>query len=111
MQWSRVKSILIILLLLVDGFLACMLGVKAFSAYQRKQENREHLNIVLADCGMKLADGVSLPDDALMPQLNIFFLSLPLQIYLGLGLLFMTVPIIIVWFTRYYENGLMKFVR
>ena len=35
----------------------------------------------------------------LMPQLNIFFLSLPLQIYLGLGLLFMTVPIIIVWFT------------
>ena len=71
MQWSRVKSILIILLLLVDGFLACMLGVKAFSAYQRKQENREHLNIVLADCGMKLADGVSLPDDALMPQLNI----------------------------------------
>lgn len=47
----------------------------------------------------------------LMPQLNIFFLSLPLQIYLGLGLLFMTVPIIIVWFTRYYENGLMKFVR
>lgn len=47
----------------------------------------------------------------LMPQLNIFFLSLPLQIYLGLGLLFITVPIIIVWFTRYYENGLMKFVR
>lgn len=47
----------------------------------------------------------------LMPQLNIFFLSLPLQIYLGLGLLFMTIPIIIVWFTRYYENGLMKFVR
>ena len=47
----------------------------------------------------------------LMPQLNIFFLSLPLQIYLGLGLLFMTVLIIIVWFTRYYENGLMKFVR
>lgn len=47
----------------------------------------------------------------LMPQLNIFFLSLPLQIYLGLGLLFMTVPIIIVWFTKYYEEGLFRFVK
>lgn len=47
----------------------------------------------------------------LMPQLNIFFLSLPLQIYLGLGLLFLTVPVMILWFTRYYENGLENFVR
>ncbi len=42
----------------------------------------------------------------LMPQLNIFFLSLPLQIYLGVGLLFITVPVIMLWFIRYYENGL-----
>lgn len=46
----------------------------------------------------------------LMPQLNIFFLSLPLQIYLGLGLLFITTPIMILWFVKYYEGGLMKFV-
>lgn len=45
----------------------------------------------------------------LMPQLNIFFLSLPLQIYLGLGLLFLTTPIMILWFTKYYEDGLIKF--
>ncbi len=46
----------------------------------------------------------------LMPQLNIFFLSLPLQIYLGLGLLFITTPMMILWFAKFYENGLMKFV-
>ena len=45
----------------------------------------------------------------LMPQLNIFFLSLPLQIYLGLGLLFITLPIIIFWFLKYFEEGLIYF--
>ena len=45
----------------------------------------------------------------LMPQLNIFFLSLPLQIYLGLGLLFLTVPVIINVFFRYYGEGLYFF--
>lgn len=47
----------------------------------------------------------------LMPQLNIFFLSLPLQIYLGLGVLFLTTPIIILWFTKYYEEGLHQFIK
>lgn len=47
----------------------------------------------------------------LMPQLNIFFLSLPLQIYLGLGLLFITLPIMIMWFIRYFENGLNRFLH
>lgn len=47
----------------------------------------------------------------LMPQLNIFFLSLPLQIYLGLGLLFLTIPVIIMWFIEYFETGLEQFVR
>ncbi len=42
----------------------------------------------------------------LMPQLNIFFLSLPLQIYLGLGVLFLTLPIMILWFTKYFESEL-----
>lgn len=45
----------------------------------------------------------------LMPQLNIFFLSLPLQIYLGLGLLFITLPAIIFWFINYYEDNLHRF--
>lgn len=47
----------------------------------------------------------------LMPQLNIFFLSLPLQIYLGVGLLLITCPVMIMWFCRYYEDGLMMFIK
>ncbi len=47
----------------------------------------------------------------LMPQLNIFFLSLPLQIYLGLGLLFLTAPIILTVFFRYYDEGLYLFTN
>lgn len=47
----------------------------------------------------------------LMPQLNIFFLSLPLQIYLGLGLLFITTPIIIMWFMHYFDEGLHPFLH
>lgn len=47
----------------------------------------------------------------LMPQLNIFFLSLPLQIYLGLSLLFITTPVMIIWFTKYFEDGVQQFLR
>ena len=47
----------------------------------------------------------------LMPQLNIFFLSLPLQIYLGLGVLLITTPIIIVVFCRYFDEGLYIFTH
>lgn len=47
----------------------------------------------------------------LMPQLNIFFLSLPLQIYLGLGLLLITTPAMMMWFCRHYEATLMKFIH
>ncbi|MDD4556353.1 MAG: flagellar biosynthetic protein FliR [Alphaproteobacteria bacterium] len=47
----------------------------------------------------------------LMPQLNIFFLSIPLQIYLGLGLLFLTTPVIMMWFLGYFQEGILKFVH
>ena len=47
----------------------------------------------------------------LMPQLNIFFLSLPLQIYLGIGLLFITTPIMISVFLRYFDEGLYLFTH
>ena len=47
----------------------------------------------------------------LMPQLNIFFLSLPLQIYLGIGLLFLTIPVIISVFFKYYDDGLYLFIN
>lgn len=44
----------------------------------------------------------------LMPQLNIFFLSLPLQIYLGLGLFLITTPMMVMWFLKYFEEGLLQ---
>lgn len=47
----------------------------------------------------------------LMPQLNIFFLSIPLQIYLGLGLLFITIPIIMMWFLQYFQFEIEKFIK
>lgn len=47
----------------------------------------------------------------LMPQLNIFFLSLPLQIYLGIGVLFLTAPVIIAFFFRYFDEGLYIFTH
>ena len=47
----------------------------------------------------------------LMPQLNVFFLSLPLQIYLGTGLLLITTPTIIIWFLKYYEDGIYQFTH
>ncbi len=47
----------------------------------------------------------------LMPQLNIFFLSLPLQIYLGAGLLFITMPIMILWFMRYFDDSMQLYLH
>lgn len=47
----------------------------------------------------------------LMPQLNIFFLSLPIQIYLGIGLLFITIPVMLTVFFRYYGEGLQFFTE
>lgn len=47
----------------------------------------------------------------LMPQLNIFFLSLPLQLYLGISLLMLTTPVIIMWFSKYFEDSLVQYLR
>ena len=47
----------------------------------------------------------------LMPQLNIFFLSLPLQIYLGIGVLFITAPIILNVFFKYFDDGMYLFTN
>ncbi|MGD9637701.1 MAG: flagellar biosynthetic protein FliR [Alphaproteobacteria bacterium] len=46
----------------------------------------------------------------LMPQLQIFFVSLPLQIYLGSALFMITIPAIIKTYIRYYEDGLVSFL-
>lgn len=70
-QWSRVKTILIIILLFVDSFLLCTLGGKVWFAYQRGQEVRAHVQTVLQKNGMTLADSMKIPGTAMMPQLSI----------------------------------------
>ncbi len=47
----------------------------------------------------------------LMPQFQIFFLMLPLQVYLGLSLFMITFPVIMTWFFKYYEDGLLSFIK
>ncbi|MBB4266791.1 flagellar biosynthetic protein FliR [Roseospira visakhapatnamensis] len=46
----------------------------------------------------------------LMPQMNVFFVGLPLQILVGLGILFVTLPALMLTFLRYYEAGLIAFM-
>ncbi|MCP4395497.1 MAG: flagellar type III secretion system protein FliR [Alphaproteobacteria bacterium] len=45
----------------------------------------------------------------LMPQLNIFFVSLPLKLYLGFYLLIMTIAIVLGWTLKYFEDSLVAF--
>ena len=71
MQWSRVKTILIITLLLVDGFLIAMLGGKALFVYQRQQEMRQHVEMILLKNGITLASSMKIPRSAPMPQLRV----------------------------------------
>jgi len=47
----------------------------------------------------------------LMPQMNVFFVGLPLQVLAGLGILFVTIPAIMLTFLRYYEQGLIDFLN
>jgi flagellar biosynthesis protein FliR len=46
----------------------------------------------------------------LMPQVQIFFVAMPLQILLGFAILGMTVGAGIMWFANYYENILIRFL-
>ncbi|WP_299442322.1 flagellar biosynthetic protein FliR [uncultured Rhodospira sp.] len=46
----------------------------------------------------------------LMPQMNVFFVGLPLIIMLGLGLLFLTLPAVMLVYLSYFEEGLNSFI-
>lgn len=46
----------------------------------------------------------------LMPQMNVFFVGLPLNILLGLGLLFITIPAIMLLYLRYIDEGVRTFL-
>lgn len=42
----------------------------------------------------------------LMPQFQVFFIGLPLQIMLGIGLFMITISSLMLWFMRYYTEGI-----
>lgn len=45
----------------------------------------------------------------LMPQLNIIFIIMPLQVYLGLALLMVSLPMMMWWFLQFFEDNLRLF--
>ena len=45
----------------------------------------------------------------LMPQLNIIFIVMPLQVSLGLALLMAALPVILWWFADFFKNNLLHF--
>lgn len=46
----------------------------------------------------------------LTPQMNVFFVGLPLQIMVGFALLSIALPAFIMWFMRFFEDSFMVFV-
>jgi len=47
----------------------------------------------------------------LMPQLQVFFIAMPLNIFLGFVLLLFLVSGIMMWFIQHFQDGLMPFLR
>ncbi len=46
----------------------------------------------------------------LMPQFNVFFVSLPLKVLLGLAILFLIVPAVMLVYLRYFEDAMIRFI-
>ena len=46
----------------------------------------------------------------LMPQFQVFFVAMPLQITLGLAVLFIVLPALMLWFLNYYEETVANFL-
>ncbi len=69
MQWSRVKSILIFILLLVDGFLIINIAGKYVSNYYRTAENAHNIMEILERRG--IAASFDLPETHTLPVLQI----------------------------------------
>jgi flagellar biosynthetic protein FliR len=44
------------------------------------------------------------------PQMNIYFIALPLQIFLGLAMLWVALPAIMMWFLGFYEDVFQAFL-
>jgi len=46
----------------------------------------------------------------LSPQMNVFFVALPLQVLVGLALLWVSLPAMMLWFLGYFEDTYMAFM-
>ena len=47
----------------------------------------------------------------LAPQIQVFFVALPLQVVAGLAMLMIALPLMVMLFLRWFETGLMPFLR
>ncbi len=47
----------------------------------------------------------------LAPQIQVFFVALPLQVVAGLAMLMISMPVLVMLFLRWFEAGLMPFLR
>lgn len=71
MQWGRVKNVLIVILVAVNLFLLCNLGLKFWQEHQRERELEAHLNTLAAGYGITLDEGMRLPKDIVLPSLSL----------------------------------------
>lgn len=71
MQWSRVKSIFLVILLLVDGFLFLNIAGKYVSRSYRQAENAHNIVEILSTQGIRVGEDFSLPDTHALPVLQI----------------------------------------
>lgn len=47
----------------------------------------------------------------LAPQIQVFFVALPLQVVAGMAMLMITLPLLVILFLRWFEAGLIPFLR
>lgn len=71
MQWSKVKSILILILLIVDAFLLVNLFGSYYTEYWRETEKNENFSIVLSRKGIEADDNFRLPKTISLPMLEV----------------------------------------
>lgn len=53
MRWSRIKNIIILLLVIVNGFLLTLVGLRAWKTEQGERETRERMIEILANNGIE----------------------------------------------------------
>lgn len=71
MQWDKVKSILLSILLIVDGFLVWNLSQNFLTVYRRDHDMLENVRTLARENGVQLAEGFSIPAGKTLPALEI----------------------------------------